>query len=444
MQITPHHFQQNDARIDQQITGHIGIISNHHWGVSELLIDPVALVHGRFSIEKTKIVMPDGHIYDYAEKERKRLPLVVELEATKKEELGVPVTLTLVLTKRLDGSSPLTGTHPRLISIEGEEIQDENTGENPCKIPRLFPNFRLQIGEKVNSNDTGFPIAKVIYEEGVFKRAPFTPPCFQIEETSHLWARCLQITALIREKVLIFSERWQNQVGTALMRETADILRPLVAMLPTLEALVNSKAVHPFDLYNELMEAAGLVAQLNLSTAPPRFERYNHNDIDSCVLPVMDYIQQTVENISLEYTILPFKKNDRVFSFKLRHAYLPETPPVLYVGLRSKPGIHARQIEIWMKEAVIVSDEALEKVQSQRMTGAPRSLITGDKLYEMSPPKDITLFSVTKDPHFIQPEQYLHIFNPSDRENERPEDIVLFVSKDEEGPKVSKRAVSAA
>jgi hypothetical protein len=87
-----------------------------------------------------------------------------------------------------------------------------------------------------------------------------------------------------------------------------------------------------------------------------------------------------------------------------------------------------------MNEAIIVSDDALQKVQTIRVTGASRSLISGDLLYELSPPRDIILFSVALDTQFILPNQYLHIFNPSDSEYYRPSDIVLYVLKDASGP----------
>lgn len=54
----------------------------------------------------------------------------------------------------------------------------------------------------------------------------------------------------------------------------------------------------------------------------------------------------------------------------------------------------------------------------------------GDKLYEMSPPRDVTLFVVELDPQFVFANQYLHIFNPSDTDYDRPADVILYVRKD--------------
>lgn len=433
MALLPHHFQQLDLRLFQMISHHMSLVSSHHWGVQDLLIDLAALPDGLFRILNAEIVMPDGLIFHYTSKDEMLLPLELNLKPYKPHSSQEQLTLQLVLPARLEGISPIRAATPRFQSIESPPVIDENTDDNPVSIPRLIPCFRLFIGEDLPVNHVGFPIVKVKFLDGSFVLSDYTPPCFQIEGKSHLWTLCVDTTRKIREKALALSEKWQNQIGTSLLRETAEMLKPLVAMLPTLESLIGSKAASPFELYNELMEGAGLVSQLNLSTIPPRFDKYNHNNIDKSIIPVLNYITQCIDHLSLEYAIFPFKKNDKVFSFKLNLSYFNMAKEI-FVGLRSKPGIQTKQIEIWMNEAVIVSDDALQKVQTKRITGAPRQLVEGDKLYEMSPPRDITLFSIILDQQFIQPNQYLHIFNPSDSEHYRPIDIVLYVLKDAKSP----------
>ncbi|GHS92438.1 type VI secretion protein [Alphaproteobacteria bacterium] len=432
MALLPHHFQQFDLRFTQLLSHHLNLVSSNHWGVQELLLDESVLPGGLLRVNQAEIVMPDGLIFSYTLKDEKLDVLEVDLTPHKPSSSQEVLTVQLILPAQLEGVSPVRGATPRFKSVEGDPVTDENTEDNPITIPRLIPCFRLHVGNAVPAKHVGFPLVQVRFVDGAFVLADFTPPCFQMGETSHVWTRCLDLTRTIREKIMGLSEKWQTQMGTSLMRETADILKPLVSMLPTLEALVSSKAVSPFELYGELMEAAGLVAQLNLSTPPPRFGKYDHNAIDRSILPIMDYVAHCLEHLSLDYALFPFKKNDRVFSFKLRSAYLPSNAQELFVGLRAKPGIQARHMELWMKEAVIVSDEALQKVQSKRMTGAARARVEDEKLYEMSPPRDITLFFIVLDSQFIQPNQYLHIFNPSDSEHSRPADIILFVAKDEE------------
>ncbi|MDR0631519.1 MAG: type VI secretion system baseplate subunit TssK [Holosporales bacterium] len=433
MALLPHHFQQLDLRLFQLISHNMNLVSRYHWGIQDLEIDALALPDGVFRVQNAEVVMPDGLIFQYTAADQALAPLELDLRQFKPASSRECITVQLIIPARLDGISPIRAASPRFKSIEGPSIIDENTDDNPVAIPRLVPCFSLTTGDVPPAKHVGFPIAKVKFADGAFVLADYTPPCFQISEKSHLWGICIDMTRKIREKAQALSEKWQNQVGTSLLRETADMLRPLVAMLPTLEALITSKDVAPFELYDELMESAGFIAQLNLSTVPPRFAKYNHNNIDECILPILHYITECIEHLSLEYAIFSFKKNDRVFSFKLNAVYFHSNKEI-FVGLRAKPGIQPRQIEDWMNQAVIVSDDNLRKVQHMRVTGAPRKLIAGEQLYEMSPPRDISLFSVTLDSQYILPNQYLHIFNPSDTEHFRPVDIVLYVPKDANEP----------
>lgn len=429
MALLPQHFQQMELRWSQVLAHHIHLASTNHWGVQGLVFDEVTLPDGLLRLLEAELVMPDGLIFHYSAREGNAPPAEVDLSAHKPLSSREEISIQIALPARLEGISPLRAASPRFRPLEGVTATDDNTDDNPVEIPRLVPCFQLTVGQHLPPHHVGFPLAKIYFVDGAFKRGDYTPPCFFIEETSHLWTKCRTTTRLVREKALALSEKWQNQMGTSLLRETAEMLKPLVTVLPPLEALIGSQHVGPFELYQTFLDAAGVIAQLDLANVPPRFQRYDHNDIDACLLPVLAYIEQSLERLSTEYAIFPFKKNDKFFSFKLNPSYFAATKE-LFVGLRAKPGIQAQHIEMWMKDAVIASDEALQKVQTKRITGAPRQLVEGDKLYEMSPPRDVTLFVVELDPQFVFANQYLHIFNPSDTDYDRPADVILYVRKD--------------
>lgn len=429
MALSPHHFQQSDLRIYQFLAHHLNLISFHHWGIQDLLIDQSVLPEGLYRVISAEIAMRDGLVFDYQLGVDDVL-LEIDLKPSKPESSNEILTVNLVVPGRVAGTSPITAAIPRFRSIPGLPVNDENTDDNPIIIQRLLPCLKLHVGNALPAQHSGFPIAKIKFVDNAFKLVDYTPPCFQVLSDSHLWKYCAEMGRIIREKSQSLSEKWQNRVGTSLLRETADMLKPLVSVLPVIESMISSCSFSPAELYGSLMRTAGQVSQLHLSNVPPFFLPYNHNEIDMCITPIIDYIISCVENLSLEYAILPFKKDGRVFSFKLSSAYF-NFDKKLYVGLRAPQGIQVRQIEAWMNDAVVVSNDAIKKVQTQRVTGAKRSLLDGDKLFEMSPPRDVTLFCIEIEQQFIFPDQYLHIFNPSDDEYSRPVDIVLYFSKDE-------------
>jgi type VI secretion system protein ImpJ len=427
MPLSPHHFQQQNLRDQQVLAHHFSYSSPYHWGIQNLNIDEVTLPSGLFRVQAVDIGMPDGLVYQYNIGEVNSLPLECDLTPSKNDIEKDPVAIQLVIPMRVPDISPLLGASPRFKSYEGKEVVDENTNDNPISIPRLVPNFFLHIGATLPSKFIGFPIAKVGFKDGVFKTMEYTPACFYIEEHAPIIEKCETITRKIREKTQTFSEKWQNQVGSNLLQETADILRPLITLLPTMEVLVSRKFVSPYFLYCELMRAAGVISQLALSRVPQKFAQYCHDSINLSIEPIIEYINECIDRISLEYTILPFAKNDRFFSLKLHALYFNNEE--LIVGVKARQGTRQNQVEDWMNEAVIVSDGFLQKVKGSRVLGAARSLINDERLYKMSPPHDVTMFSVKTDKSFVAVGQYLHIFNPSDNDTNRPMDAVLYVPK---------------
>jgi type VI secretion system protein ImpJ len=440
MPLAPHHFQQQNLRYQQIISHHLNYLSFHHYGIQNLQIDQILLPSGVFRIQSADIVMQDGLVYKYDITEEGISLLECSLAPKQAEMESKPVIVQLLIPQRIPGISPLGGASPRFSSKVGKEVNDENTDDNPISIPRLIPKFELQLGSDLPPKYICFPIAKVKFEDGVFKISEYTPPCFFIEEKSMILKKSTVVVRKIREKTQTFSEKWQNQVGSNLLRETADVLKPLITVLPLLEMLVSSQFIQPYSLYCELVRAAGIISQLTLSKVPQKFAAYNHNSIDECIEPILEYITECIERICLEYTIFSFIRNDKIFSVKLHHSYINNNE--LLVGVRAKQGIRHNQIEDWMNEAVIVSDGALQKVKEKRVLGTARGLINDDRLYKMSPPRDVTMFSVIVDQNFITINQYMHIFNQSDDEKKRPLDIVLYVPKTPENSSVNDSAAA--
>lgn len=436
MALSQHHFQQSDLRTHQVLAHHLNLISFHHWGIQELRIDPAVLPDGVFRVLSAELAMPDGLAFHYDANSAH--PLEIDLNPFKPQSSTESLTVQIAVPSRVAGVSPLRMAVPRFDSIDGEQVNDENTDDNPITIRRLIPRFVLSVGE-LPARHAGFPIARVHFSDNAFALVNYTPPCFQVEPESHLWAVCAEMAGMMRAKALGLCEKWQSRVGTSLLQETAEMLKPLVTILPTLESLVSSRCVSPASLYENLVRAAGIISQLHLSQVPPNFVPYDHNEIDLCILPLLEYICDCIEHLSLEYVIFPFQQHDGVFSFKLNPAYLG-TAKEIFVGVRARRGMASRLVEEWMKDAIVVSDGAIQKVQSQRVTGAARMLVEGEKLTEISPPRETLLFAIQIDPQFIMPAQYLHIFNPSDTLDVRPADIVLYVPKDERPPETVRAA----
>jgi len=427
MMLTPQHFQQMELRHHQHLAHQLQLLSNHHWGVHIMYVDPIALTDGVIRISELEVVMPDGLIINYRSDMTTVPPLELDIRSFKPASAREEVTIFLSMPERTAARSPISGDFPRFVSIDGDPIKDENIPDNVVAIPRLFPRLILSIGDKPPALCKGFPILKVSFDES-YARAPFVPPCFYITHETHLWKQCAELAQRIREKAIYLSERWQNQIGTAMMVETEMLLRPLIAALPALETILNAPATNPYTLFQKICDTAGHLAALRLAQLPPILPGYDHNDILGCFAPLLDLLNTYLSTIEQSYAVLPFQQRERLFYLRFHRNYLNNT---FLIGMRTPAGMTESQLEEWLMDAVICSDFAIEITRNHRITGAKRVLLSGAAISDLMPGRGMLIAEVTFDSEFIVAEQNLNIFNPSDTVDRRPVEIVAYIQKAE-------------
>jgi type VI secretion system protein ImpJ len=426
MLLAPHHFQQLDLRYEQAVSYHMRLLSPFHWGIIHYEIDHVLLPSGILRLLACEAVMPDGLIVNYHAEQHP----VVELDLSPykaflteenwKVYLGIPEFSA--------GVSGLAGDMPRYYSWEGEDVQDENVADNVVRIPRLLPRLHLLLSQKPSSRFLSFPLLKVGLREESYITLPYIPPSFSVEPSSPLGERCAILARRIREKVAYLNQRWQNQVGSALLSETTDLLRPLLQVLPLLEGVMRSHALHPYQFYQHLCTVAGYLTALRLDQLPPPYPVYNHEDILGSVLPLLEQMEMAVKNIEQNYLAIPFQREGRFFFLSLTHEFLRMDS--LLIGIRGSGAMTDAELEDWMHGAVIASDSCLESVKMMRITGAKRNIVKVGEIHNLLPGRGCAIFRVENDPAYIVAGENLNIFSMGDSDEKRPVDVVLYMKND--------------
>src|SRR4029077_7151583 len=158
MLLAPQHFQQQGLRHEELLAYHLRLLAPFQWGVTHFRHDPVLLVNGMYRVTELEGIMPDGLVvYHGAEGSQ---PLDIDLTPLGDEMKQRPVTLNLVVAARKLGEPPIKGDLPRYLSIEGQPIVDENTGESELRIPRLRPRLSLLAGDTTPKKYVGFPLTQ--------------------------------------------------------------------------------------------------------------------------------------------------------------------------------------------------------------------------------------------------------------------------------------------
>ncbi|MBQ9335643.1 MAG: type VI secretion system baseplate subunit TssK [Alphaproteobacteria bacterium] len=428
MLLSQHHFQQNDLRNFRVLASQLKLLSSNHFGVRHLRTDAVALSEGIYRIREIEAVFPDGLIFSYFPSTNNLKPLEINLKAVMQSG-QTECTLYLAIAESSDDISPILGSPARYYSIDGDLVSDDNIKENEIRIPRLFPNAFLYAGDNIPELCIGFPLCKIIRLDGVYQIKNWTPPCFFIERHFPLWERCERLAISIREKAVYLSEKMKYSASDTSIFDAKQILEQIITVMPGLEALVYSNEIRPYELYQELSRVLGAVSVLIPTDIIPVMMPYNHNDIDSCLYNVINLIEHYISSIERGFAVSSFKRKERFF---YRYMSLEDIENSLnnklFIGVRSENAV-VSDVELWMNDAIIVSDSALEKVRNKRIKGCKRQLLGQDMVARILPGVGVVLFEIEIDKNFVTGEENLHIFNPGNKTNATPTEIMLYIPR---------------
>ncbi len=422
MLLSQHHFQQNDSRIFQTISFQMQSISKNNYGIKHLVYDKNTLSNGVYRIEELEAVFPDGLIITYYPKLQNGLKKI-EINLENCIVNNNSILIYIAVTKLTQDTSPVIGERPRFYELDDGHVKDNNLETNEISIPRLFPNVFLCTGDNLQEFCIGFPICLINVNSNIYSVSDWTPSCLYINKNTRLHNICIELIKLLKEKLTINSSELEIQM----------IVNSIKLILPTLEAMLYSNNLKPYDLYIELTRILGAVSIIKNNEILPPIMPYNHNDIDSCIFPLIKLINDYIYYIDKEYIILHFNKRERFF-----YKYLTTNDinsiknNKIYIGVKGEKLTTINDIELWLKESIIVSDFALEQVRTKRIQGASRNILDKNTAVKLMPSSGVVLFEIDLDKKYIKEEQNLHIFNPGNSSDFTPTDIILYLPKNEE------------
>jgi len=423
----PQHYQQMRHEIQQISLCYLTLFSPWYWGIRHLEIDEALLPTGTIRINKILAVFPDGSVFQQEESEDQKIEL--DISSMKEELKGKDLTLYLAVVKRQADNANTSGDFPRYTSVESIPIVDENTGDGPINISKLSLKVFLVEKSKLSARLSAFPLIKISLQNEAFQGTHFIPPTTTIHKDEMIGLYFKDLIAKLRRHIAYLSERLQT-LKTKDLSSVLDyysrVYNVLTSRILVLEALYESGNAHPYEMYKELSISAGTYCALNQTKLPPIFDPYNHNDLKATFDPVMAFIDGIVEAIKSPSISIPFDREDRVFYAKIKPLYLKETHIVIGVRLGSKMGPAAGSS--WIKGAVISSDSSVKTVKEKRILGAERELVEQIPEMGLMTLDSQLLVKIKVDPTFIISGESLKIFNPSDTEETRPEDIFLYVT----------------
>ena len=418
MLLAPQHLQQLSQRSESLVHYHLHSVTPFFWGIRHLEIDQKLLTTGVFRVVKLEAVMPDGLVISHQAGQAQDLQLPLQ------NVNNQPITVHLAVPAR--SLMATKGDLPRYYSVEGEPVIDESTGDGEITIPRLKPQVRLVSGDVPPAKLVSFPLAKVQYRNEAFGLTDFIPPTTVVPVGSAIWEMCSLTAAKIRERALFLSEQVRSPASASripLMLETKNRIQGLVCGLPEFEAVMNTGAVHPFDLYKAFCALAGHLAGLGYSMVPPVFSTYKHNDLYASFNQLQDFaFTMMEEGIPESYVAIPFQLVKKTFSVVFDSEWKDRR---LFLAMRGQTGMSEKDVVEWGEQCRIGSESVMRSMRDKRVLGARRQLIQS---YEsLVPARGVILFALEYDPQSIRPDEVLQVVNDNQAAGLHPAEIILYV-----------------
>ncbi len=424
MLLSPQHFQQASSRLDSLVAWHTLLAAPFAWGVRRLKIDAGLLPAGIVRVLQLEAIMPDGTSVSYFSDNALHGALELEL-APFAEALGngpVNFYLTLPLTKSMrDKGSPA-----RFRSVASTQVEDEVSEALPADVPRLLPNLSLVAGKVPSGLYTALRLGTVFKDNELIKMGDVLPPLIEMSKDGELWERVSAFVGQLRGKAAFVakqtavpSSKTEDRLAYLEQRER---LRNLMTGLPQIEAVLRTPSLHPYALYLSLCTLLGPLSMLKPGALPPVPPEYDHADPLAVLNPVLEALQDSLEEISQEYREHKFEYRHGAFELSLQPEWVDKQ---LVVGMRGQP---EKDLIAWMNGAIVGSQSAYASLRERRVLGALRSSIEVAQELGVRASSGYTLFSIQTSAALTLANEPLIISNSTESASaQRPQEMVLFV-----------------
>lgn len=422
----PQHYQQMRNELQQTSFFYLSVACPWYWGIRELDLDETSLATGIIRINQILAIMPDGSVVEKKIESSRKIEL--DLSSLKEELDGKVLTIYLAVVSLQPDAANTAGDLPRYDSIESIPIVDENTGDEPITMPKLSLRVFLLKEEDVSARYSSFPLMKVTFKNNMFEKVDFIPPSTSLQPGGYISLYCGELIKNLRKDIAYLSDRLRTLVTdetAPLLEYYSRIYNIIVSRIVVLEAFYLSEKSHPFEVYRELCISAGTYCSLSQGEVPPVFAPYNHNDLKASFDPVINFIQSMIEKVKNPAIPVPFQKNDRIFSCALKEEWL--TSKDLIIGIKVGSTITPALANRWLRGAIIASQSTVPQAKEKRILGAERIIVQQVASLGLLESSSQILASISVDPEFIKAGEDLQIFNPSDTDETRPEEITLYI-----------------
>jgi len=310
--LQPQHFQQQDRYFERYVETRCRSLAPYTWGFTEVEFERDFLKIGKVGLRRLSGVFPDGTPFRMPEDDP--LPAPIDIGADIRDQrlhLAVPL-------RRAGEAEAMRGPGvDELVRQEVREVQTPDaaaTGGEPAVLEVAALRTRLLLESAVTEAYACVPLAHVVEcrtDQQVVLDDNFIPTVLHL----HAAARLNAVTA---ELLGLFHQRGEALGGrvTATSRGAASELADFLMLQvinryePVLAHFVDTALVHPEQLFQMCVAAAGELATFTLtSKRAPKFPGYRHDRLKETFEPVAASLREAMSKVMTQNAIaIPLEK----------------------------------------------------------------------------------------------------------------------------------------
>jgi type VI secretion system protein ImpJ len=288
--LRPQHFQQHDRYIERYVESRCAGLRPHAWGLTEIEIERDLLGIGKLGLRRAAGVFPDGTPFHLPEDAP--LPAPLELNTQVRDQV-----VYLAAPLRRDGSREsdrreqvdgivryLTGDY------DARDVTSDSNVAATLEVATL--RTRLTLASEPRDDFACIPVAHVQEcraDRLVVLDDAFIPTVLGVQQATRLATFLTELQGLLHQRGEALAARAVAS-GRSGAAEIADFLMLQIVNRyePVITHFVQSRLVHPEELYRVGLEIAGELATLTLpSRRPARVAPYVHENLRATYEPLI-------------------------------------------------------------------------------------------------------------------------------------------------------------
>lgn len=382
MLLAPQHFQQNDIQAQAMLQQRLASVTPHTCGVRRLQLDPTRLADGLIRVTECDAVMPDG------------LPLVfraaasgVDLSLLVEARYGAdgapaPVRVYLAIPPRAGAGRVPAGlrtSHRRYESLPGQETMDEVTGIGDVLVERQRARVELFAEKDLPAGYPALPLLEIIRDAyGSVSLTRYHPPMFRIGASAFLGAQGLQ-----QQFAALRNDMWdklRELAGTSEddapesiavlgveARMHLQIAREIAGCLPLIDTLLFDPLASPQQAWWAMAQIVGRMAAIGGNPRPLKMDPYRHDDCQPQFQLALAFVMRKLALVNTHWDSPEFV---RVGDGTYQRPLPADSPQTVYLELRKREGQSAAELQTWLAQARIASEDLMPVLRQRRMPGA--------------------------------------------------------------------------